>query len=96
LATVQMTRFSLSSTSWRLNPMPDVEKVVRDTVQEMLPGEDDKIRPDTALRDLFLDSLDMLEFKMRLEEKLNVGLEIDVFESSATLREFTHRVATSL
>jgi acyl carrier protein len=76
--------------------MPDVEKVVRDTVREMLPGEDDKIRPDTALRDLFLDSLDMLEFKMRLEEKLNVGLEIDVFESSATLREFTHRVATSL
>jgi acyl carrier protein len=76
--------------------MPDVEKVVRDTVQEMLPGEDDKIRPDTALRDLFLDSLDMLEFKMRLEEKLNVGLEIDVFESSATLREFTQRVVTSI
>jgi acyl carrier protein len=76
--------------------MPDVEKVVWDTLQEMLPGEDGRIRPDTALRDLFVDSLDMLEFKMRLEEKLNVGLEVDVFESSATLREFTSRVVTSL
>ena len=29
----------------------------------------------------------MLEFKMRLEEKLNVELKVEVFESFATLRE---------
>ncbi len=76
--------------------MLDVEEIVQQTLQEMLPGEADKIRPDATLRDLLVDSLDMLEFKMRLEERLDVELEVDVFESSATLREITRRVATSL
>jgi len=76
--------------------MPEIEVVVRDSLQEMLPGEVDKIRPDTALRDLLLDSLDMLEFKMRLEEKLDVEIEVDVFESSATLREITAKLVASL
>jgi acyl carrier protein len=76
--------------------MLDVEKVIGETLREMLPEEHDKIRPDAALKDLLLDSLDMLEFKMRIEEKLNVELEADVFESSATLSQITRRVATSL
>jgi acyl carrier protein len=76
--------------------MPEIEVVVLNTLREMLPGEVDKIRPDTALRDLLLDSLDMLEFKMRLEEKLDVEIEVDVFESSATLREITAKLVASL
>jgi len=76
--------------------MPDVDNVVRETLREMLPGQDDKIRPGMTLRDLLQDSLDMLEFKMRLEDKLAVELEVDVFESSATLKEISQRVATSL
>ena len=75
--------------------MSDVETVVRKTLQEMLPGEDDRITPDALLRDLLQDSLDLLEFKMRLEEKLNVGLDVGMFESSTTLREFTSRVVNS-
>jgi acyl carrier protein len=75
--------------------MSDVERVVQKTLQEMLPGEDDRITPDALLRDLLQDSLDLLEFKMRLEEKLNVGLDVGMFESSTTLREFTFRIVNS-
>ena len=55
-----------------------------------------KLKPERKLKDLLMDSLDMLEFKMRLEEKLNVELEVEVFESSATLHEITCRIATAL
>jgi acyl carrier protein len=75
--------------------MSDVETVVRKTLQDMLPGEDDRITLDALLRDLLQDSLDLLEFKMRLEEKLNVELDVGMFESSTTLREFTFRVVNS-
>ena len=76
--------------------MFDIEEIVRETLCEILPEEADKLKPDRELRNLLLDSLDMLEFKMRLEEKLNVELKVEVFESSATLREITCRIATAL
>lgn len=76
--------------------MSDVEKAVQDTLREMLPREIDKVRPDAALQDLLLDSVDMLEFKMRLEEKLEADLEVEVFDSTATLREFSAKLAHSL
>jgi acyl carrier protein len=76
--------------------MFDVEQIVGDTLREILPGEADKIKPDKKLEDLLLDSLDMLEFKMRLEEKLNVELKVEVFDNFATLREISCRIATAL
>ena len=76
--------------------MFDVEEIVRETLCEMLPEQADKLKPDRELRDLLLDSLDMLEFKMRLEEKLNVELKVEVFESFATLHEISRRIATAL
>jgi acyl carrier protein len=76
--------------------MSEIEVVVRGTLQEIFPAEVDNIRLDTPLRDLLVDSLDMLEFKMRLEEKLDVEIDVDVFESSATLGEITAKVVASL
>lgn len=76
--------------------MLDVEEIVKQTLRQMHSGEAEKIKPDTVLKDLLLDSLDMLEFKMRLEEKLDVELKVEVFDSAATLREITRRVVTSL
>jgi acyl carrier protein len=76
--------------------MSDVEEIVRETLCEILPEKADKLKSDKELKDLLLDSLDMLEFKMRLEEKLDVELEGEVFESFATLGEISRRIATAL
>jgi acyl carrier protein len=76
--------------------MIDVEEIVRETLCEILPEKADKLKSDRELGDLLLDSLDMLEFKMRLEEKLNVELEVEVFESFATLHEISRRIAAAL
>jgi acyl carrier protein len=76
--------------------MSDIEKAVQETLREMLPREIDKVKPDAALEDLLLDSVDMLEFKMRLEERLEADLEVEDFDASATLREFSAKLARSL
>ena len=76
--------------------MIDVEEIVRETLCEIIPEKADKLKSDRELGDLLLDSLDMLEFKMRLEEKLNVELEVEVFKSFATLHEISRRIATAL
>lgn len=90
-----MTKFSPSSISWRSNLL-NVEDVVQETLREILPGEADTIGPDTALKDTSLDSVGLLELKMRLEERLDVELEADVFDSSTTFREITCKIVTSL
>ena len=45
--------------------MIDVEEIVRKTLYEILPEKADELKSDRVLGDLLLDSLDMLEFKMR-------------------------------
>jgi acyl carrier protein len=65
--------------------MLDVETAVLDSVRELFPEQANKIRPDTAFQELSLDSLDMIELKMRLEEKLDLDLDVDVFENAPTL-----------
>jgi acyl carrier protein len=76
--------------------MPDVEATVQEALRQMLGEDADKVKPDAKLRDLLQDGLDMLEFKMRLEDNLNIDLEARVFESSATVRELSSRIATAL
>ena len=76
--------------------MLDVETVVLDSVREIVPEQVEKIRPETALEELPLDSLDMLELKMRLEEKLDIELDVDVFDGAPTLRSLASNIVASL
>jgi acyl carrier protein len=76
--------------------MLDVETAVLDSVREIFPEQVVKIRLETALQELSLDSLDMLELKMRLEEKLDIGLEVDVFDSAPTLGSLASNIVASL
>jgi acyl carrier protein len=72
--------------------MLDVETVVLDSVREIVPEQVEKIRPETALEELPLDSLDMLELKMRLEEKLDIELDVDVFDGAPTLSSLASNI----
>lgn len=76
--------------------MLDVETVVLDSVREIVPEQVEKIRPETALEELPLDSLDMLELKMRLEEKLDIELDVDVFDGAPTLSSLASNIVASL
>ena len=76
--------------------MLDVETVVLDSVREIFSEQADKIRPDTAFQELSLDSLEMLELKMRLEEKLDLDLDVDVFDGAPTLSSLASNIVASL
>ena len=76
--------------------MVDAETVVMATAREILPEKAAEIRPEVSLKDLKLDSLDMLEVKMRLEEKLNIDLEADIFTATTTLRDLARHIAAAL
>jgi acyl carrier protein len=76
--------------------MLDVETAVLDSVREIFPEQVVKIRLETALQELSLDSLDMLELKMRLEEKLDIDLEVDVFDGARTLSSLAGNIVSSL
>jgi acyl carrier protein len=76
--------------------MLDVETAILDSVREIFPEQVEKIKPETALQELSLDSLDMLELKMRLEEKLDIELEVDVFDSAPTLGSLASNIVASL
>jgi acyl carrier protein len=52
--------------------------------------------PGTKLQELSLDSLDMLELKMRLEEKLDIDLEVEVFDAAPTLSSLASNIVASL
>jgi acyl carrier protein len=76
--------------------MLDIEAAVLDSVGEIFPEQVDKIGLETALQELSLDSLDMLELKMRLEEKLDIELEVDVFDGAPTLGSLAGNIVASL
>ena len=76
--------------------MLEVETAVLDSVREIFPEHVEKIRPETALKELSLDSLDMLELKMRLEEKLDTELDVDVFDGAPTLSSLASNIVASL
>jgi acyl carrier protein len=76
--------------------MLDVETAVLDSVREIFSEQVEKIRPETALQELSLDSLDMLELKMRLEEKLDIDLEVEVFDGAPTLSSLASNIVASL
>jgi len=48
----------------------------------------------TTFEDLMLDSLDTLEFAMRLEEIMKIELEISEFPQDATISEFLDYLCT--
>jgi acyl carrier protein len=76
--------------------MLDAETAVLDSVREIIPEQGEKIGPETVLQELSLDSLDMLELKMRLEEKLDIDLEVEVFDAATTLGSLASNIAASL
>lgn len=76
--------------------MPDVEKVILDSVREIFPEQADKITADTAFQELSLDSLDMIELKMRLEEKLDIDLDVDAFDGARTLSSLASNIVVCL
>jgi len=73
--------------------MSDVGETVQDVLRQMLGEDAGKVKSDATLNGLLMDSLDMLEFKMRLEENLNIDLGVRVFEGSATVSEISNRIA---
>lgn len=75
--------------------MLDVEGAVLDSVRELFPEQAGMIMSETTLEELSLDSLDMLELKMRLEEKLDIELEVDVFDGTPTLSDLANNIAIS-
>lgn len=52
--------------------------------------------PETTLEELSLDSLDTLELKMRLEERLDIELEMSVFDGATTLYNLGFNITTLL
>jgi acyl carrier protein len=76
--------------------MLDVETAVLNSVRELFPEHALKIVPGTKLQELSLDSLDMLELKMRLEEKLDIDLEVEVFDAAPTLSSLASNIVASL
>lgn len=76
--------------------MLDVEIAVLDSIRELFPEQASKIMPETNLEGLSLDSLDMLELKMRPEEKLDTELEVSVFDGATTLNSLAVNIITSL
>ncbi len=63
----------------------DVEKVIEETFGELVKGK--TISQDTVIKDLGLDSLDLVESLMKLEEKLNIEFSDDEMLSFHTVRD---------
>ena len=63
----------------------DVEKVIEETFGEIVKGK--TISQDTVIKDLGLDSLDLVESLMKLEEKLNIEFSDDEMLSFHTVRD---------
>ena len=63
----------------------DVEKVIEETFWELVKGK--TISQDTVIKDLGLDSLDLVESLMKLEEKLNIEFSDDEMLSFHTVRD---------
>jgi acyl carrier protein len=76
--------------------MLNVETAVLDSVREIFPEQVEKIGPETVLQELSLDSVDMLELKMRLEEKLDIDLELEVFDDAPTLGSLASNIIALL
>jgi acyl carrier protein len=76
--------------------MLDVELAVLDSTRELRPGPASVIVPETSFEELSLDSLEMLELKMRLEEKFDIELDVAVFEGATTLRDLACNIANLL
>ena len=63
----------------------DVEKVIEETFGELVKGK--TISQDTVIKDLGLDSLDLVESLMKMEEKLNIEFSDDEMLSFHTVRD---------
>ena len=63
----------------------DAEKVIEETFGELVKGK--TISQDTVIKDLGLDSLDLVESLMKLEEKLNIEFSDDEMLSFHTVRD---------
>lgn len=61
----------------------DIEKVIQDTFAEIVKGKE--ITKETVIKDLGLDSLDLVESLMKLEEKLNIEFSDDEMMSFKTV-----------
>jgi len=75
--------------------MSDVETTVLEWARK-LGFADNVITPERPLRELSLDSLDMLEFKMCLENEFDIELDLEVFDEKSTLSSIANCISLLL
>ena len=73
-----------------------VAQVVLQLASKFSHGEAQAIDPATRLVDLKMESLDMLEFQMHIDEAFAVELPLDRLSHSSTLRDVMDLVSKSL
>ena len=66
-------------------------EIIRTIIAEKMDVEPAAITPESTLDDLKIDSLDMVEIVMSLEEELNISL--DNVENIATLQDLVNFIA---
>jgi acyl carrier protein len=71
--------------------MTDVETTVLEWARKLF--EDKAIAPERPLGELSLDSLDMLEFKMCLENEFDIELDLEVFDEKSTLSSIANCIS---
>jgi acyl carrier protein len=74
--------------------MTDVETTVLEWARKLFA--DKAIAPKRPLRELSLDSLDMLEFKMCLENEFDIELDLEVFDEISTLSSIANCISLLL
>ena len=71
-----------------------------ETLQDILVTnfgvEADTVTPDTTFTELELDSLDLVELSMAVEDRLGVGIEDDEVEKIASVRDAAELIDTKV
>jgi acyl carrier protein len=70
--------------------MKRIEQIVKETVKV------EDVEPDMALRDLGLDSIDLVEVMMKLEEEFKIEFTNDEMLSLKTVADLQHAIEQKL
>jgi len=66
----------------------DTAEKVKAIIAEKLSIDPSLIQPESTLQDLGADSLDMMEFVMKIEEEFSIEINDDMFEKLHNIQEF--------
>ena len=85
------TAAALLEAARQSSSMTDVETTVLEWARKLFT--DKAIAPERPLRELSLDSIDMLEFKMCLENEFDIELDLEVFDEKSTLSSIANWIS---